>query len=115
MILTYRTVRGTYGRAVTGSASGAASASGRTSVQLRTSPAAPMPASTQNASAYPEVKAAPGERPALSRWSARLRLLLGTVAVPQAPPICCDVVRRPDATPARRGGTPASAAIETAM
>jgi hypothetical protein len=36
---------------VAGSSFGTAPASGRTSAQLRTSPAAPMPASTQNASA----------------------------------------------------------------
>ena len=32
--------------------------------------------------------------------------------MPSAPPICCDVLISPDASPASAGCTPASAAIE---
>ena len=35
-----------------------------------------------------------------------------SAAIPSAPPICCDVLKRPEASPASDARTPASAAIE---
>ena len=37
--------------------------------------------------------------------------IVDSAATPTAPPICCDVLIRPDASPASSGSTPASAAI----
>ena len=38
--------------------------------------------------------------------------IVDSAAMPSAPPICCEVLIRPDASPASEGVTPASAAIE---
>ena len=43
----------------------------------------------------------------------RLVATVDRTATPSAPPICCDVLKRPDARPASCCVTPASAAIET--
>ena len=41
--------------------------------------------------------------------------IVAAIATPSAPPICCDVLRSPDATPATRSWRFASAASETGM
>ena len=38
--------------------------------------------------------------------------IVESAAMPSAPPICCEVLIRPEASPASAGFTPASAAIE---
>ena len=41
----------------------------------------------------------------------RVVAMVESAAIPSAPPICCDVLMRPDASPASAGSTPARAAI----
>ena len=49
------------------------------------------------------------------RWSKRLIDTEETMATPIAPPICCAVLKMPDARPASWCSIPASAAIDTGM
>ena len=50
--------------------------------------------------------------PAATSLSVRVIAIVESSAMPTAPPICCDVLIRPDASPASACLTPASAAIE---
>ena len=45
-------------------------------------------------------------------FSVRVVAIVDSAAIPSAPPICCDVLIRPEARPASAACTPASAAIE---
>ena len=70
---------------------------------------------------HPErVLEAAGERrrngvPACASAFVWLAATLEAIAIPIAPPSCWDVLSSPDASPARRSSTPASAAIEIGM
>ena len=50
--------------------------------------------------------------PAATALSVRDVAIVDSAAMPSAPPICCEVLNRPDARPASAGWTPARAAIE---
>src|SRR6185503_6777227 len=82
------------------------------SASAATTPASAMPAPTQNAAWKPEVSACGTASPAFVASVVCATATEERTAIPSAPPICCDVLIRPDATPASSAGTPASAAIE---
>ena len=44
-----------------------------------------------------------------------VKATVAATATPRAPPICCEVLMRPDANPASCSSTPASAAIDIGM
>ncbi len=56
--------------------------------------------------------AEPCEAPPANASLVRDVAIVDSAAMPSAPPICCDVLISPDASPASVGCTPASAAIE---
>ena len=67
------------------------------------------PTITQNAHCEPAVKACGNFRPAFISW---LKWLIETdeaTATPIAPPICCAVLIRPEASPASCGSVPVRA------
>ncbi len=74
-----------------------------------------MPASTQKPSAKPLVCACAGEWPDARSVPVCVNATDAAIATPSAPPICCDVLISPDASPASSGSTPASAAIDIGM
>src|SRR5664279_3965772 len=74
-----------------------------------------MPASTQNPRAKPLVAACAGESPEASSVFVCVNATVAAIATPSAPPICCDALSSPDASPASCGSTPASAAIDIGM
>ena len=77
-----------------------------------TTPAAAIPAPTQNAAWKPVVRACGTASPdAVASFVCAIATAERT-AIPRAPPICCEVLIRPEASPASLAGTPASAAIE---
>src|SRR6266508_2204623 len=66
----------------------------------------------RNAPWKPVTKAAACVDPPATASSVRDVAIVDSAAIPNAPPICCDVLIRPDASPASAGSIPASAAIE---
>ena len=64
------------------------------------------------ASVKPETSAGCSALPAATLSLVRVVAIVDRIAIPSAPPICCDVLIRPEASPASDGWTPASAAIE---
>ena len=74
-----------------------------------------MAVHTHNAHWNPPVSAASGSRPSVARVVAWLAATVDVTATPIAPPSCCDVLSRPEASPASRSATPASPAIEIGM
>jgi hypothetical protein len=69
-------------------------------------------APTRNADEKPSTRAS-GSIVAVARESSvRDLAIVESAAMPSAPPICCDVLIRPDASPASDAFTPASAEIE---
>src|SRR3954447_9149913 len=80
-----------------------------------TTDTAPMPASTQNPRAKPLVAACAGECPDVSSVFVCVNATVAAIATPSAPPICCDALISPDASPVSCGSTPATAAIDIGM
>ena len=70
-----------------------------------------MAAPTQNAAANPSVSATACYEPLANASSVVDTATVERIAMPTAPPICCDVLMRPDASPASSGFVPATAAI----
>ena len=87
----------------------------RTSARHATTEAAPTPANTQNASPKPLVNAVAGSWCDASRVRMCVNATYDATATPTAPPICSDVLIKPDARPASCDTTPASAAIDIGM
>src|SRR5207248_2946691 len=77
-----------------------------------TTPIAAMPTPTMNAPVKPWTSADGTTLPEAIASAVRDVAIVDSAAMPSAPPICCDVLNRPDARPASAGPTPASAAIE---
>ena len=75
-------------------------------------PSAAMIAPATKAAVNPSTSALGTAVPEASASSVRELAIVDSAAIPSAPPICCDVLIRPDARPASDGATPASAAIE---
>ena len=74
-----------------------------------------MPAQVRNASWKPSVSAT-GAHPLAALEGAAWWSAVATVAVtarPRAPPICCEVLISPDASPASAGSGPVTAAMVT--
>ena len=73
----------------------------RTSASAATTETAPMPAITQKPSAKPLVCALQRHRgPLASSVFVCVNATVAAIATPSAPPICCDVLISPDASPA---------------
>jgi hypothetical protein len=83
--------------------------------ERRATDAAPIPAMTQKPSANPLVCALSASWPDAMSVFVWVNATVAAIATPSAPPICCDVLIKPDARPASRSGTPASAAIDIGM
>jgi hypothetical protein len=82
------------------------------SVSAATMPTAAMAAPTTKAPVNPCTSADGCAVPSASACEVRDVAIVDSTAMPSAPPICCVVLNRPDASPASAGWTPASAAIE---
>ena len=95
--------------------SGCATSSRRTRKIAASSPAVQIPTATQKPHTKPWVNAwSGGVRSARSVFECVMKTVEST-AVPIAPPTCCDVLIRPEASPAFSWLTPASAAIVIGM
>ena len=83
----------------TGAASAApvAISSDRTNRSAAATAVKATPAITQNARWMPSVSASGGETPVFTSVSTRVNRIVEATATPIAPPICCDVLIRPDA------------------
>ena len=82
------------------------------STAARSAPSSAMPAPTRNASWKPSVSEISGLRS--PEAIASLVVAVATAARtarPSAPPICCEVLMRPEASPASSGLIPVTAAI----
>ena len=79
-------------------------------IETRT-PANAIAAPAQNAFTNPSVSATGIAVPRATASSVVETAIVERIAIPTAPPICCDVLIRPDARPASSGFVPASAAI----
>ena len=64
------------------------------------------------AAVKPSTSASGAAEPDAIASAVREVAIVESAAMPSAPPICCDVLIRPDASPASAACTPASAAIE---
>ena len=87
----------------------------RTSARHATTDAAPIPAITQKPSENPLVCASGRRVTGASSVPVCVNATVAAIATPSAPPICCEVLISPDASPASCGSTPASAAIDIGM
>src|SRR5262245_42637289 len=72
-----------------------------------------MTAPAQKAAVQPSVNATGCEAPVAKASSVFDTAIEVRIAIPTAPPICCEVLMRPDARPASCGFVPATAAIVT--
>src|SRR3954454_3824929 len=75
-------------------------------------PTAATIAPARNAPWKPVTSADAFVEPVATASVARVVAIVDSAAIPSAPPICCDVLIKPDAKPASAGWMPASAAIE---
>ena len=71
-----------------------------------------MIAPATNAPWNPVTSALACDDPPAIAWLVRDVAIVDSAAIPSAPPICCDVLMRPEARPASAASMPASAAIE---
>ena len=94
------------------SAGAAASSSRRTRTTDATTPSAAITAPTQKAAWNPVVSASGTASPERAALSVCETATEERIAIPSAPPICCDVLISPEARPASFASIPARAAIE---
>ena len=82
------------------------------SVRAATTPRAAKTAPTRNADEKPSTSATGRAAPLRTESSDCDVAIVESAAMPSAPPICWEVLIRPEASPASDAFTPASAAIE---